>query len=78
MKRTISFILCTVMISSFLCTAVFAGSSVEREKTPFDDVAPGSWYEDAVAWCFEKDYMNGISDSAFEPDGRMTRAMNNG
>lgn len=41
----------------------------------FSDVAPDSWYAEAVEWCREHDIMNGISATTFSPDNTITRAM---
>lgn len=35
----------------------------------------GHWAEDAIAYCVRKGLFTGISDSLFDPDGGMTRAM---
>ena len=42
---------------------------------PFADVAPASWYADAVQYVYENGMMNGTSDTLFSPDGTTTRAM---
>ena len=42
---------------------------------PFTDVASEDWYYDAVAYAYENDLMNGISDTQFDPDGTTTRGM---
>ncbi len=42
---------------------------------PFTDVASGAWYYDAVAYVYENGLMDGVSDTLFNPDGEMTRAM---
>lgn len=44
------------------------------KKTKFNDVPEGSWYEDAVAYCIEKGYMKGISETEFKPEQPLTRA----
>lgn len=41
----------------------------------FDDVADDAWYADAVGYVNENSLMNGTSETTFEPDGQMTRAM---
>lgn len=49
---------------------------VTQEKTEgFDDVKPGAWYHDAVAYVTEKGLMNGTGDKIFSPNSNMTRAM---
>ena len=42
---------------------------------PFADVVEDSWYFDAVKYMFDTGIMNGVSDSAFSPDGQVTRGM---
>ena len=42
---------------------------------PFTDVADGAWYYDAVAYVYANGLMDGTSDTAFEPNANMTRAM---
>lgn len=41
----------------------------------FDDVAPGSWYEEAVNYCFENEIVNGMSPTTFQPETNITRGM---
>jgi len=46
-----------------------------REMLPFADVtADELWYDDA-AFCYEKGWLKGTSDTAFSPETPMTRAM---
>lgn len=47
----------------------------EAPQVRFDDVVPGSWYEDAVYDCVEKGYLNGIGNNLFGPGVEMNRAM---
>ena len=42
---------------------------------PFTDVAYGDWFYDAVSYVYANGLMEGVSDTAFEPGGGMTRAM---
>ena len=42
---------------------------------PFTDVSAGAWYFDAVSYVYANGLMEGVSDTAFEPGGGMTRAM---
>ncbi len=42
---------------------------------PFRDVEQSAWYYDAVAESYDRGLMSGVSDTAFDPDGSMTRAM---
>lgn len=49
---------------------------VEGEKNMrFADVAENAWYHDGVKYCFDRNLMNGVSDTAFSPDSSTTRAM---
>ncbi len=50
-----------------------AGSPAVTEATPFTDVAPESFYADAVAWAYANDIVKGVSDTAFNPNGDVTR-----
>ena len=42
---------------------------------PFTDVSAGAWYYDAVSYVYVGGLMDGVSDTLFDPDGTMTRAM---
>ena len=42
---------------------------------PFTDVAEGDWFYDYVEYVYENGLMDGTSDTAFEPNANMTRAM---
>ena len=55
-------------LSTFIVTAVkaFAG---------YDDVKPGAWYYDAVAYVTEKSLMGSTGGNRFSPETDMTRAM---
>ena len=39
----------------------------------FDDVEPGSWYEDAVKWAAENNIVNGYENGEFRPGQKVTR-----
>lgn len=52
------------------------GSTEPTEPTErFTDVSPGSWYYEAVNAAVEAGLFGGVSDTRFEPDAPMTRAM---
>lgn len=53
--------------------AVTAFTSVE--DTGFSDVAADAWYAEAVAYCHENGIMSGTTDTEFEPQTPMSRAM---
>ena len=42
---------------------------------PFTDVADGDWFHDYVEYVYENGLMDGTSDTTFEPNANMTRAM---
>lgn len=67
--RYISFIVLFILVASTL-----AVSSAAAEHS-FTDVVSGSWYEEAVVYCFKNGYMSGKSETAFDPSGTLTRAM---
>ena len=46
-----------------------------REGLPFTDVATSAWYYDAVVYVYNNGLMDGVSNTLFNPDGEMTRAM---
>lgn len=68
LKRTLSALLCVLMILS--CCATF-GSAASEGK--FIDVVKGSWYYDGVMWAVEKGYFAGMTANTFIPNGVLTR-----
>lgn len=63
---------CTrAQIVTFLWRA--AGSPVIGGSSPFTDVAPGSYYYDAVAWAVAKGITAGTSATTFSPNDTCTR-----
>ncbi|HIS96482.1 MAG TPA: S-layer homology domain-containing protein [Candidatus Scatomorpha pullistercoris] len=48
---------------------------VSAGALPFEDVAAGAWYYDAVAFVSANGLFDGTSETAFSPNGQMTRAM---
>lgn len=49
------------------------GSPAPKAASKFEDVKPGAWYADSVAWAKEEGVVNGISDKKFDPEGLITR-----
>lgn len=43
-------------------------------STPFTDLQPGSFYEKAAAWAYEKGIVKGMTATSFAPDATVTRA----
>lgn len=51
-----------------------AGSPEVNEKVPFEDIDNQiPEFQSAIAWGYANGYINGISDTAFDPDGTLTR-----
>ncbi len=69
MKNRLIAVLTVVLL---LCSSfsLFAATPIV-----FEDVKYGDWYYDAVQYVSTNSVMVGISDSRFDPDGAMTRAM---
>ena len=42
---------------------------------PFTDVAQNAWYREAVAYVYGEGLMNGVSDTRFAPEQKLSRAM---
>ena len=64
---------CTrAQIVTFLWRA--AGSPEPTCENPFEDVAAGTWYHDAVLWAVEQEITTGMSATVFGPDEACTRA----
>ena len=62
--------------ASVAVTPVFAPEqSGDAGSLPFADVAPGSWYYDAVAYVYEQGLMGGTAGGRFSPDVTTSRAM---
>lgn len=68
MKKTIAFILSSVLLCCIFGTvAVSAGS-------PFADVPADAWYAEAVKWAADEGITNGTDATHFSPDEPITRA----
>ncbi len=42
---------------------------------PFTDVPEGSWFYDAVYYCYDRGWFKGVSGSKFDPTGEISREM---
>ena len=49
------------------------GKPAASAAAPFSDVAASAYYSDAVAWSYENGIVKGTSDTAFSPNGNVTR-----
>ena len=50
-----------------------AGVEPGTYPTQFSDVESTAWYAKAVSWAVEAGVVNGVSDTEFEPEGKITR-----
>lgn len=48
------------------------GSPAPEGKTPFTDLKQ-AWYKDAVAWAYENEIVKGMTETTFEPTGKVIR-----
>ena len=76
MKRILSLILTAVFLSALAipCGATDTETTTSRVYPGFADVAEGSAAYDAIKLCYERGLMNGASDTAFNPQGKLTVA----
>lgn len=50
-------------------------TDVTEWENPYDDVSESDWYYEAVKFADETGIMNGVGDSNFDPNGKLTRGM---
>jgi len=64
----------TEMNRAMLVTVLWRmdGSPAPAGKAPFTDLKQ-AWYKDAVAWAYENQIVNGITNTTFDPTGSVTR-----
>lgn len=69
----------SILISgtTLLVTDPFARNifQISTERETFTDVAPGSWYEDAIYDAVERGLFHGMGNQRFAPDASTNRAM---
>ena len=64
----------TAMTRAMLVTVLWRyDGEPEAGENTFSDVPNGQWYTKAVAWAAENGIVNGIGNSRFDPDGKITR-----
>ena len=68
MRKLLCLLLALLLVASLL-PAVWAA------ELPFQDVAPGSWYETYVDYAYSNGLMNGTGEGLFSPDTNMSRGM---
>ncbi|MBR6259387.1 MAG: S-layer homology domain-containing protein [Oscillospiraceae bacterium] len=59
-------------IIAFLCLGKTAAEALTCKKAPFDDVAADRWSAPYIAWCVEKNIVNGYGDGNFGPGDTLT------
>ena len=67
MNKVCSLFLVLVLLLGMIPSALAAN--------PFTDVPGDAWYYRYVDSCYMSGYMNGITETEFQPDAKMTRAM---
>ena len=67
--------LLAVMIALTMLSMLAVSACAAAGNTGFTDVDADAWYAEAVAYCQEHNLMYGTSDTAFEPESDLTRAM---
>lgn len=50
----------------------YEGEPVAIAASPFTDLSQ-NWYKNAINWAFEKEIVNGVSETLFAPDEKVTR-----
>ena len=68
-SKILSLILAALMLIGAMIIPATAAS------TPFKDVKDGKWYTEPIKYVYENKLMNGMTDTTFEPDSPMSRAM---
>lgn len=63
------------MTRAMLVTVLYRleGEPAHTANNPFHDIAPQSWYYEAVLWAAENGIVNGVGGGAFDPEGSVTR-----
>lgn len=64
------------MTRGMLVTVLYRAAgepTVEGLEQPFEDVAEGKYYQDAVCWCYHQGMVTGKDESHFDPEGNITR-----
>lgn len=72
MKRILGLILTAVFLSALAIPC--AAADTARPYPGFSDVAEGSASYEAIKLCYERGLMNGTSETAFHPQGKLTIA----
>ena len=63
------------MILAAALTVCLIPLSASAKTASFDDVSENAWYAEAVSYVSENGLMKGVSETAFAPEGTVTRGM---
>ncbi|MBP3634013.1 MAG: S-layer homology domain-containing protein [Oscillospiraceae bacterium] len=83
-KRLLSILLILTMLLTMLPMTALAEipwgeyllmKNANKPVNPFADVNRSDWYHDSVMYVYVNDLFKGVSDTAFDPNGTMTRGM---
>lgn len=58
-----------------VCLVIFMIPGIAVSAHPFVDVPVGCWYDSAVQFVYDNNFMNGTSDNTFSPQNIMNRGM---
>ena len=75
MKRGTGKRLLAVLLTLSILMTLLPVSALGAGRGGFRDVSDGDWFSEAVDYVVSHGIFNGTSDSTFDPDGGMTRAM---
>lgn len=64
-----------ILLSLCMMSAFFIGTASAAGVFPFTDVPSSHWSRESVEYVYENGLMNGESNTAFRPDGSLTRSM---
>lgn len=67
--------LVSLVLAGCITVSTLPAMAAETRKNPFRDVEEGSWYYEHVLSAYERRLMSGVSDTEFQPNGVLSRAM---
>ncbi|MGM9617300.1 S-layer homology domain-containing protein [Butyricicoccus sp.] len=76
--RIFSLLVSVSLLAGAVPAAAAAGSQTKEQtcaSTPFTDVKPGVWYDNAVDYVYNHGMMSGVTSTTFKPNGTVSRAM---
>ncbi|MBR7032550.1 MAG: S-layer homology domain-containing protein [Clostridia bacterium] len=67
--------LISVVLAAIMLLPLASFAAKDDGDLPFSDVKNGAWYYGDVKRVYESKFMNGTSDTEFDPEGTLTRGM---